>query len=60
MFVRIVIREDPDQMLLNLQKQPGLGLHCLSSFFWQATSVWNFRTCKVICNLILHTLMAWK
>ena len=42
MLVQIANREDPDRLLL--QKQSDLGLRCLSSPLWQATSVRNFRT----------------
>ena len=44
-LVRIANREDPDQTAF--QKQSDLGLHCLSRFFWQVTSVQNFRTFTV-------------
>ena len=38
-------REDPDQTASSeFPKQSDLGLHCLSSPFWYATSVRNFRT----------------
>ena len=46
MFVRISKRED--QIRLLPQKQSNLGLPCLSSPFWQAHSVQNFRTFTVI------------
>ena len=36
---------------LLLQKQSDLGLHCLPMPFWQATSVWNFRTFTVYENI---------
>ena len=42
MLFRIANREDPDQTASS-----DLGLHCLSSSFWQATSVRNFRTFTV-------------
>ena len=32
---------------LLLQKQSGLGLHCLSRLFWQDASVQNLRTFTV-------------
>ena len=41
MFVKIGNREE-------LQKQSGLGLHCLSGHFWQATSVRIFRTSTIV------------
>ena len=51
MLVRIANREDPYQTTLDL------GLHFLSRpFFWQATSVQNFRTFTLVnlsCPLFL-------
>ena len=39
---------DRDQLASDrLQKQSDLGLHCLSMYFWQATSVPSFRTITV-------------
>ena len=37
MLDKVANREDPDQTAA-LQMQSDLGLHCLSSPFWQATS----------------------
>ena len=42
MLVRIANGSDPEQ------KQSDLGVHCLSSPFWQATSVRNIRTFNVV------------
>ena len=42
MLLRIANRENPDQTASS-----DLGLHCLSSPFWQANSVSNFRTFTV-------------
>ena len=41
MLVTIENREDPDQTASS--GHSDLGLHCLSSPSWQATSVRNFR-----------------
>ena len=47
-LVRIANREDKTLIRLLLKKQPDLGLPCLSRPFWQATSVQNFKTFRIL------------
>ena len=52
MLVRMENKEDTDQTASSeVQKQSDIGLHCLSSPFWQALNVPNFRTFTIIIQI---------
>ena len=46
----LVIRARIHKMLTRIAnwEDSDLSLHCLSMFFWQATSVQNFRTSTIV------------
>ena len=50
---RIASREDPNQAA-------DLDQHCLSRSFWQAMSVWNFRTFTVCKHINTKTIFLKK
>ena len=47
---KMLVKKQTGKILISLllQKQPDLGLPCLSRLLWQATTVQNFRASTVV------------